>query len=341
MRRLIKAMLILSAMVLSATITLFSQQYAIKFATLAPEGSTWMNVMKEFDQAVRKESGGRLGFKIYAGGVQGDEKDVLRKIKLGQLHSAGVTGNGMTTIAPKVRIMDSPFLFKSYNEVDTVFKLFDKEFSRAFEENGFVNLGWAEVGFVYVFTNTPVRQPSDMKSVKMWMWEGDPIAESAFKALGVAPIPLTFTDVLTSLQTGLIDGIYTSPYAAIAFQWFTRVKYMLNIPLADASGAVVIARKKFDELPPDLQEILTRNGKKYMRKLTELSRQDNAKSLTTLKGNGITIIEPPSRETVSSYDEIGRNARRLLAEKLFSEELLNRIEKTVDDYRTQSGKSPK
>ena len=336
--QLIQVAILLVAMFLSPTPSLFSQQYAIKFATLAPEGSTWINVMREFDQAVRKESGGRLGFKIYAGGVQGDEKDVLRKIKIGQLHSAGVTGNGMTTIAPRVRIMDSPFLFKSYSEVDSVFRQFDKEFNNAFEENGFVNLGWAEVGFIYVFTNTPVRVPSDLKAVKMWMWEGDPIAESAFKVLGVAPIPLTITDVMTSLQTGLIDGVYTSPYAAIALQWFTRVKYMLNIPLADASGAVVISRKKIDEIPPDLQEILTRNGKKYMQKLTELSRQDNAKSLTTLRENGITIVEPPSTETISSYDEIGRKARRLLVGKLFNEESLNQVEKAVHDWRGQSGK---
>ena len=192
---------------LIASVSMYAQQYTIKFATLAPEGSTWMNVMKEYDQAVRKESGGRLGFKIYAGGVQGDEKDVLRKIKLGQLHSAGVTGNGLTTIAPKVRILDSPFLFKSYAEADYISQTFDKEFNQAFEENGYVNLGWAEVGFVYVFTNTQVKTPEEMKNIKMWMWEGDPIAEATFAALDINPIPLSITDVLTSLQTKLIDEI--------------------------------------------------------------------------------------------------------------------------------------
>lgn len=321
------------------TAMLAAQQFTIKFATLAPEGSTWMNVMKEYDQAIRKESGGRLGFKIYAGGVQGDEKDVLRKIKLGQLHSAGVTGNGMTSIAPKVRILDSPFLFKSYDEADYIYQNFEKEFNQAFEENGYVNLGWTEVGFVYVFTNTPVRTPEDMKGVKMWMWEGDPIAEATFKALGVNPIPLSITDVLTSLQTKLIDGVYTPPLAAIALQWFTRVKFMLNHPLADAAGAVVLSRKKFDELPPDLQEILLRNGKLYMRKLTELTRQD--KSIETLKKNGITVVDPPSKEVVASYEEIGKKARRLLVGKLFTEDLMNRVEKALADYRPNHGKGSK
>ncbi len=314
----------------------FAQQYIIKFATLAPEGSTWMNVMKEYDQAIRKESGGRLGFKIYPGGVQGDEKDVLRKIKLGQLQSAGVTGNGLTTIAPKVRILDSPFLFNNTREVDEIYKDFDSEFSQAFEENGFVNLGWAEVGFIYIFTNTPVKKPLDMKSVKMWMWEGDPIADAAFKALNVHPIPLTITDVQTSLQTRLIDGVYTSPLAAIALQWYTHVKYMLDVPLADAAGAVVISKRKYDELPPDLREILTRNGRMFMKKLTALSREDNRKALETLKSKGIIFLQPDSPQDLASYQEIGKKARRELVGVLFSEDLLNRVEQAVTNLRLHS-----
>lgn len=326
--------------VLAASLS-FSQQYTIKFATLAPEGSTWMNVMKEFDRAIRSESGGRLGFKIYAGGVQGDEKDILRKIKLGQLHSAGITGNGMTTIAPVARILDSPFLFKSYDEVDHIYSTFGEEFNRALDAGGYVNLGWAEVGFVYVFTNIPVRSPADMKPIKMWMWEGDPIAEAAFKAMAIHPIPLSITDVLTSLQTKLVDGVYTSPLAAIALQWFSRVKYMLNVPLANAAGAVVISKKKFAEMPPDLQEILRRNGKNYMAKLTELSRRDNAKSLETLKKNGVTIVDVSSPQDAAQYDEIGKKARRLLVGKLFPEELLSRVEKSIADFRATGSRKSK
>lgn len=318
---------------------LLSQQYKIKFATVAPEGSTWMNVMKEYDNAVKKESGGRLGFRIYPGMVQGDEKDVLRKIKLGQLHSAGITGVGMTSIAPKVRILDSPFLFRNHDEVDLIYKTFNDEFNEAIEEGGYINLGWAEVGLVYVFTNTQVKTPEDMKKVKMWMWEGDPIAEAAFKAMNINPIPLTINDVLTSLQTGLINGVYSSPLASIALQWFSRVKYMLNVSLANSMGAVVISKKKFNELPSDLQEILKRNGKKYMEKLTLLSRRDNEKSVETLRKNGITITEPPSKNVTTEYEEIGKKARRLLVGKLYPEDLLNRVEKVVYDFRSNNNKT--
>jgi TRAP-type C4-dicarboxylate transport system substrate-binding protein len=333
----LKRILVLVASVLFASITVYAQQYSVKFATIAPDGSTWMNVMKEYDAAIRKESGGRMGFKIYAGGVQGDEKSVLRKIRVGQLHSGGFTGVGMGEIAPKVRILDSPFLIRSDDEMDMLYKEFGKDFEQAFEAGGYVLLGWAEVGFVHVFTSSPIRKREDLRGIKMWTWEGDPIAETAFRTLGINPIPLSVVDVNTSLQTGLIDAFYTTPYAAIALQWYARVKYMVDVPLADASGSVLISKKYYDQLPADLQEILMRNGRLYLSKLTQMSRKDNKDALAELKKRGITVLSANDKD-VQDYVEVGIRSRRALAGKLYSEDFLNKVEKAVTDYRkTRSG----
>ncbi len=320
------------AVVLLASITVYGQQYSIKFATIAPEGSTWMNVMREYDAAIRKESGGRMGFKIYAGGVQGDEKSILRKIRVGQLHSGGFTGVGMGEIAPKVRILDSPFLVRSDDEIDMLYKGFGYDFEQAFEEGGYVLLGWAEVGFVHLFTSSPIRKREELKGIKMWTWEGDPIAETAFRTLGINPIPLSVTDVMTSLQTGLIDAFYTTPYAAIALQWYARVKYMVDVPLADASGSVLISKKYYDQLPKDLQEILLRNGHLYISKLTQMSRKDNKDALAELKRRGITVLTANEKD-VQEYIEVGNRSRRALVGKLYSEDFLNKVEKALTDYR--------
>ena len=327
--------LTLSSLLLAGTCQLMAQSFTIKFATLAPENSTWVNVMREYDAAIRKESGGRLAFKIYAGGVQGEDKDVLPKIRVGQLHSAGLTGFGLGRIAPNLRILDSPFLFENYEEIDHLYDKLGAELNKSLLDNGFVNLGWAEIGFVYVYTNAPVRSPADMKGVKMWMWEGDPIAEATFKAFDIQPIPLSVIDVLTSLQTGLINGSYTSPLACIALQWHTRVKYMMNVPLADASGAVVIAKSMFDRIPSDLQDILVRNGKKYMRELTVKSRKENADALETLKKNGVQVIEANSPKAISEYNAAGKRARKALVGELYDQKFLDHVEKTVADFRTQ------
>jgi TRAP-type C4-dicarboxylate transport system substrate-binding protein len=315
---------------------MIAQQYVIKFATLAPDGSTWLKVMRDYDKAVREQSGGRVGFKLYPGGVAGDEKDVIRKIRLGQYHSGGFTGVGIGEIAKKARILDAPFLFKNYDEADYTTNKFDKEFEQAIEEGGFVLLGWAEVGFVYVYADRPVASPADLTHVKMWMWEGDPIAQAAFQAIGVSPIQLSITDVMTSLQTGMINAVYTAPYPLVALQWFTRVKYMLGEPLADSQGAVLISKKMFDSLPKDIQDILVTNGRKFFRQLTLASRDENAKAIETLKQKGMQVIMP-SKQVADQFESTGKKARQLLVGKLFSQQFLDEVEGALNAYRQSHG----
>jgi len=308
-------------------------QTVIKFATLAPEGSAWMNVMKKFADEVKQKTAGRVKFRMYPGGVQGDEKDVVRKIRIGQLHAGGFTGVGIGEIAPAARILDTPFLFKNAPEIDYVYGALDAEFRKMFEEAGYVLLGWAEVGDVLILSNSPVKKPEDLKAVKMWMWEGDPTAEAAFTALGIKPIPLSITDVMTSLQTGMIDGIYGSPLAVLAMQWHTRMKYALSLPLTNASGAVLLSKKVFASLSKEDQAALLKAGDSYFRELTRISRSDNAKSADLLKKAGIKFTDSEGKSIVGEFEKAGEAARNALAGKLYPQEMLDRIEKALADFR--------
>ncbi len=305
----------------------------IKFATLAPEGSTWMIVMNEFSKAVEEGTGGEVEFRIYPGGVAGDELNVLRKIRVGQLHSGGFTGVGLGEILPEVRVLDSPFLFRTHAEIDHISSQLFTYFANKFEEKGFVLLGWAEVGFVYTFTDKPIRDIADMKGVKMWMWEGDPIAEATFKSFNISPIPLSISDVLTSLQTKLIDGIYVSPLACVALQWHTKVSYMLDLPLANSNGAVLIDRRQFDKLSPENQQKLKEISLKYFGKLTEMSRADNEKSLKLIQETGIQFTEIADKSQIEAFYESGRQARRSLIGKLYDQQLLDRVENSLAEFR--------
>lgn len=310
-----------------------AQVQKIKFATLAPEGSTWMNVMKELDAELQQATAGGVQFKIYAGGVQGDEKDVLRKMRINQLHSAGFTGVGLGEILPEVRVLDAPFLFRTKAEVDFIAQKYFDHFAAKFEQKGYILLGWAEVGFVYIYTNQPAQQVADFKGVKMWMWEGDPLAEATFKAYGISPIPLSITDVLTSLQTGLIDGVYTAPLACVALQWFTRVKYVLDMPLANSNGAVLLSKRQFNKLTPDQQQTLRTVSRKYLAKLTRLSRADNMTAAQTMQTNGMQIISVKDALALQQYAGVGRSARQALIGKLYPAELLQSIEKDLEQFR--------
>lgn len=314
-----------------------SAETTIKFATLAPQGSTWMKVMDEFSAEVSEKTGGEVKFKVYPGGIQGDEKDVVRKIRLGQLNGGGMTGVGLGLVAPVVRVLDAPFLFKNTAEVDAIHAAFDAEFRKQFLDNGYVLLGWAEVGMVYLFTEPCVSTPAELHKVKMWTWEGDPVAEAALRALDVSPIPLSVTDVMTSLQTGMLNGVYGSPLSVIAMQWFTKTKYMLDLPITNASGAALVSQKIFSALKPEHQKVLLELGAKHFARLTELSRSDNQKSIQTLKNQGITVVSP-APEARAEFEKGGAKARQDLVGKLYTADLLSRIEARLAQIRKSAGK---
>ena len=307
--------------------------YTIKFATLAPEGSTWMNVMRELDKEIREKSNNRLKFKIYAGGVSGDEKDVIRKIRIGQLHAGGFSGVGMGQILPEVRALDLPFLFDNRDEIDHIYNTFFEYFSNAFHKKGYTLLGWVEIGPVHIFSNKPIAAINDMDGIKMWMWEGDPLANEMIKALGLSPYPLSITDVLISLQTGLIDTVYGSPLAAISLQWFTKIKYISMYPLGNASGAVLISNKFFNKLPPDLKDLLMNLSKKHFSRLITLTREDNDKSIQVMEKTGITLVKKPDGKDLEAFSKAGKTVRDNLVEKLYSRELLEKIISSLNSFR--------
>lgn len=323
-------------MALCAALVFSAQAQAatmIKLATLAPEGSAWMNIMNKLAQEVDKKTGGEVKFKIYANGVQGDEKDVVRKIRMGQLHAGGFTGVGIGEIAPAVRVLDAPFMFKSPAEIDLVYKAFDAELRKELQDKGYVLLGWTEVGLVYLYTNTPIRQPSDLKAVKMWMWEGDPVAEAALRSMNIAPVSLSVTDVMTSLQTGMINAVYGSPLSVIAMQWQTRTKYMFSLAITNASGALLVSKKQFDQISPANQKVVLDLSAQYMRELTLRTRADNQKTVEMLKKDGFIVTDPASPAVAEQFAQAGAIARRNLVGKLYPASLFDRVEKAVQDYR--------
>ena len=307
-------------------------EHEIKLSVLAPEGSTWVKEMEAMNQELQTASGGRLALKIYAGGVSGDERDVLRKMRIGQVHAAAFTGVGLGQIVPSVRILELPMLFRNYQEVDYVKGKLQPEFEKQFDANGFVLLGWAEAGFVNIFSNKPIANKEDMKGVKMWAWEGDPLVKTMYETLGIVPIPLALPDVLTSLQTNLIDGVYGPPLGIIALQWFTKVKYMTDVNLANSTGGMLISKAQFAKLPPDLQTLLKTTGQKHGQVLVQKIRAENTQALATLKKNGIQTVpvDPKAKEEMVQLSEA---VYPKLAGNLYPAALLDKVKALIAEVR--------
>jgi TRAP-type C4-dicarboxylate transport system substrate-binding protein len=264
--------------------------------------------------------------------VQGDEKDVLRKIRNGQLHGGGFTGYGLGAVAPEYRVIELPFMFRNIEEIDYVRKELDPFIHDTFKQKGFIFLGWADVGFVYLFSNTPITTPDELRRAKMWTWSGDQLAEIFFKAFDVSPIPLALPDVLTSLQMGVINGAYSSPLACVALQWFTRVKYMSNVPITYGFGAMLVSEEALKGVDPADLETLRQICGKYSKNLVDKTRVENGEAIQAMKKEGVTLLEVKP-EVEQEFFATGRAAWKDGVGRLYPEDLLQRVTKLVDDYR--------
>ncbi|NIQ01725.1 MAG: ABC transporter substrate-binding protein [Nitrospinaceae bacterium] len=297
----------------------------IKFSTLAPEGSSWMKVMRMLEKEIVQATGGEVGFKFYPGGVSGDEVDVIRKMRIGQIHAAGFTGVGLGEILPEVRVLDLPFLFRSDREVEYIYEKMNDYFAARFEEKGYILLGWVPVGWVYFFSQEPISTIDSLRPKKAWMWEGDPLVQETYIRMGVSPHPLSVTDVLLSLQTGVVDTVYASPMGALALQWFTKVEYMSELRMAYATGAVLMTQRSFKRLSPENQKKVKNISKQYLKQLVKKIQQDNHQAITLMKQNGLKSAPLPDKAELQKFYAVGQQVQDKMNGKLFGQSVLDRI----------------
>ena len=306
-------------------ISLGAEPLIIKFATVAPEGSTWMNTMKELEKTIRARTQGQIAFRVYAGGVAGDELDALRKIRIGQLHSAAFSGVGFGQILPALRVLDLPFLFRSDKEIDRVHMEMEGFFTDQFRQKDFELLSWAEVGNVHLFSREPMRKVGDLAKLKVWTWSGDPIAKKTFSAMGTNPIPLAITDVTTALNTGMIDTVYAPPLGAIALQWNLYVKYMTSLPLAHSTGAVLVSRNFAQKIPPEHFNIIKEEFHRSMERLTIELRKQTEESVALLEKGGIKILPMPQDADLKEFYRVHEEVAQALTGKLYPKDMLDKV----------------
>lgn len=297
--------LLLSLLLLSAPMHAWA--LSLKIATLAPEGTTWMKEMRAGADEIDHKTEGRVKVKFYPGGVMGNDKSVLRKIRAGQLQGGAFSSGGLAEIYPDAQIYSLPFLFRSYEEIDYVRQRMDPLIRAGLEKQGFIALGISEGGFAYVMSKASIQRIADLSGHKVWIPEGDTISQAMFKAAGVAPIPLPIADVYTGLQTGLVDTVANTTTGAIAFQWHTKMGYMTDAPLLLLMGMLVVDKTAFDKIGAEDQKIVQEIFTKIFDRLDMLNRTDNAQAKLALVTQGIKFTAPSDAE-LASWREIARKA---------------------------------
>lgn len=321
-----------TAALLSAPARAAEPPVRIKLGTLAPVGSSWHNLLVEMGNKWKEASGGRVELKVYAGGTQGSEGEMIRKIGIGQLQAASVTAVGLHEITPEPQAEDVPLMIASYAEYDYVHEKIRPVLEEALAKKGFTVINWGEVGFVHFFSTKPFRTPKDFAEGKLFTWNGDPGAEEAWKAGGFHPVVLSSTDLIPSLQSNMVNIIGEPPLYAFTAHIFEKANHMLDLPWGFLTGATVVRKDAWEKIPADVRPKLLEIAAEIGKQTTADVRKQNDDALVQMKKHGLIVEDPGPLE---AWREVSEKANVVIRGKVVPAALYDQVKKLRDEYRAQ------
>ena len=325
--------LLLTILILSFSLPL--QAATLKIATVTPEGSQWMKDMRASAKEIKDRTEGRVQIKYYGGGVMGNDQKVLSRIRLRSLQGGAFTPSALVSQYPDLNLYGLPMVFDSEEEAAYARSKLDERLSQGLEDAGWVNFGFAAGGFAILMSNTPIEKFDDLKGKKVWIPEGDSISRRSMEALSLTPVSLPLTDVLTGLQTGLIDIVAMSPVGALVLQWHTKVKYVTELPLVYTLGFMAVDKRAFDKIDPADQAIVREVMERTYRHFDEQNLIDNREARKALLNAGIQSVEIDMSEYEKVRAMLLQSNRRLGDEGHFDLELYDEMMGYVEEFRNQ------
>ncbi len=307
LRRLLLAFILTAA----SQAALPADRIIVKFGTIAPEGSAWHDAILEIRQKWLELSNGQVELRIYAGGVLGDETEMVRKVQRRGLDGIAISGSGLPRIEETIGCLNIPLLFDSYEQLDYVRDRISPEVEKRFEKRGFKILAWAEAGWVYFFTKRPVRTPDDLRQLRLWTTPGFPEFERLFSKFRLQVVPLPATDMLTSLQTGLIEAIDVPPLFALLDRSYQIANYMTDLKWSPLNAAMVLSLDSWNKFPQTLQQNFLDAAEDIVGRLRQTIRNAENKALEEMQARGLTVVELSDSEielwrteVVNTYAEL-------------------------------------
>ncbi|MEZ4402484.1 MAG: TRAP transporter substrate-binding protein DctP [Kofleriaceae bacterium] len=319
---------------LTAAGTARAENIELRMATLAPEGSSWMKILGKGGAEIDTKTEGRVKLKYYAGGVQGDERDAVRKINLGQLDGAAVTSVGLSMVDESIRVLELPRMFASAEELDYVSDKMWPYFQKKFEKKGFKLGDRGEVGWIYFMSKSEMKSLNDVKKAKVWLWGDDGMVKAMYRKLGVSGVPLGVPEVQPALSTGRIDACYSSPLAAVALQWNTSVKYMTSMPMSYAIGATILKLDVYNKIGADDLKTITKITQGMQRTLRKQIRRDNESAKKQMIRKGVKVSETPA-DMIADFDKAAEAVWAEQAGKMYSQAELDMVKKYRAEYRAK------
>jgi TRAP-type C4-dicarboxylate transport system substrate-binding protein len=296
----------------------------IRIATLAPRDTDLTRGFQKIDKGLQAATGGQWGIRLYPSGVAGDEKDVIRKMRIGQMDASVVTTTGLSQIVREVAVLDTPGVINTYAELERVQKTMNSEWNGTFSKNGFKLFAWGETGQYRYFSKGPVRSPADLKTKRPWLWPESYVLREIYHVLGVTGVPLGVPEVYGALQTGMVDALVSTSLATVALQWHSKLNHVTKRTHGVLLGAMIMNEEKWKTIPEDVKAALEEQIKLNTEGNSAGVRKDDDKAYNALLKRGYTATDY-SPEGEKAYTALAEGVRKRLVGRVYPQALLDRV----------------
>lgn len=304
----------------------------IKLGSLAPEGSPWDKALRRIAADWNTVSNGRLKVRVFAGGIAGDEPNMVRKIRINQLQAAAMTGIGLGSIVEDIYAVQLPFLIRTTEEMEYVMAEMEPTLNRMLEEKGFTMVAWFLAGWSYLFSKTPAVTPREVKRLKLLVDYSAPKITQAWKELGFRVVPVASTEVLVALQSDMIEAFLLTPLTAAAMQWFGLAKNMMELPIAPMISGLVISERVWNGIPDDLKPELLSIVEQHLVTLSRESAALEEEAVAIMLENGLQIhrVSPQVQE---QWERVMSEGLDLITGKAVSTDMVEEVKMHLAEYR--------
>lgn len=307
--------------------------HKVRMATLAPKGSSFHQSLQMMGQKWRQAPGGGATLTIYTDGTMGGESDVIRRMRIGQLQAAMLTVVGLSEIDESINVLEyMPMMFKSLEEMEYVLEQLRPILEKKMLDKGFVTLFWGDAGWVRFFTSEPVKYPEDLKEMKIFVWAGDTQQFDLMKAAGYHPVPLETSDILTGLQTGMINAVPSTPFYALAGQFYRQAGHMLEVNWAPLLGATVVTKKSWDKFKAEDREFILESAAEAGREIKAQSRREAAESVEAMKKRGL-VVQEVGPELDARWRTAAEEIYPKIRGSMVPEEIFDEVQRIIKEYR--------
>lgn len=307
-----------SAAALSLSVPALAQSpIVIKFSHVVAQDTPKGKAADFFKQKAEELTKGRVKVEVYPNSTLYKDKEEMEALQLGAVQMLAPSLAKFGPLGAKeFELFDLPYLFDDYEQLHKVTNgPVGKSLFRKLESKGIMGLAYWDNGFKVMSANKPLRNPEDMKGLKMRIQSSN-VLDAQMRAVGALPQKMAFSEVYQALQTGVVDGTENPPSNLYTQKMHEVQKYVTLSDHGYLGYAVIVNKKFWEGLPADIRKPLEDAMEQATRYANQIAKVENDQAMEAVKKSGKSEIIALTPEQKKAWKKAMLKVHNQMADRI-------------------------